>query len=221
MKSLGWDPHLNRLVGSFFDPTFTGLIFLLFFLSLLLSPKLLFTDYLLLVTCYLSLALTYSRSSYLSLLVCSFYLSRHRHNWKIFIFFLALVATTWVVLPTRPGEGNNLYRTSSIRAKIENYRQGLSLFVTSPIIGCGYNTLGFLRQNPSNTSHHLFGFDSSLLTIAVTTGSIGLILFLLGIRNLFLFLTFPRRLLLIAVLAHSLFANSFLYPWTLFLLAFL
>lgn len=215
MKSLEWDPHLYRLVGSFFDPTFTGLIFLLFFIIAYLSKNLLFTDYCLLITIYLAIALTYSRSTLLALIAGFAYLSFRLKNSKFFYFSLLLVGLTWLLLPQNPGEGNNLYRTSTIRAKIVNYREGIRLFSKSPLIGFGYNTLGLIRPNPNPNSHHLYGFDSSLLTILVTTGLVGLIFFVLGLKQLFSSVPLCSQVLLIVILFHSLFANSLLYPWVL------
>ena len=61
-SSLNWDPHLYRLVSTFFDPTFTGLIYS-FFLIFLYFQKPSRARILLMAITYLGLALTYSRSS--------------------------------------------------------------------------------------------------------------------------------------------------------------
>jgi len=210
-----WDPHLYRLGGAFFDPTFIGLIFLLFLLKIYFHHP---SNYLLLFLPYIALALTYSRSSLLALFITFSYISLKTKKLFLFISTLLIVSLTIIILPRMPGEGTKLERTSSIRAKIENYQQGIKLFTSSPIIGLGYNNLPHIR--PQKNSHSNSGFDGSLLTIAITTGIIGLFLFSkIFITNLS-FASLYWQCLLLSVFIHSLFANSLLYPWILFFLAF-
>lgn len=213
-SSFNWDPHLYRLVGTFFDPTFTGLIFLLFLLKIYFYYS---SNKLLIFLPYLGLALTYSRSSLLAFFFVFTFISIIKKNIKIFLTTTLLIFLTIILLPRMPGEGTKLERSSSIKAKIENYKEGLKLFTTSPIIGVGYNNLPSIRADKN--SHANSGFDGSLLTIAITTGLIGLFLFSsifissLGSSSLY------WQSLLLAVFVHSLFANSLLYPWILLYLA--
>jgi len=209
-----WDPHLYRLLGTFFDPTFTGLIFLLFLLKLYFHPS---PNYLLLFLSYLGLALTYSRSTLLAFLVVFTFIAIKKQNLKIFFATLFLVLLTIILLPRMPGEGTKLERTSSIRAKIENYKSGIKLFATSPLIGVGYNNLPTIR--PQKESHANSGFDSSLLTIAITTGIIGLFFFSKIFISSYSGASLYWQSLLLVCFVHSLFANSLLYPWILFFLA--
>jgi len=176
---------------------------------------------LLAIPTYLALALTYSRSTYLSLIVAAFYISHKLNKPKIFFIGLLLVAITVIMLPRPPGEGTKLERTSSIIAKIENYREGFRLFLSSPIIGHGYNNLGYSRNIKNPLSHSNFGFDSSLLTILTSTGIIGFTLFCLGLFTLFRQSSLVGKTTLIAIITHSLFANSLLYPWILVFLLFI
>jgi hypothetical protein len=115
-----------------------------------------------------------------------------------------------------PGEGTKLERSSSIMAKIENYKEGINVFTKSPLLGVGYDNLFYIRTSSNINSHSLSGFDSSLLTILTTTGIFGFIFFILGINKKFNQSNLTQQSLLIAVLFHSLFANSLLYPWILF-----
>lgn len=213
-SAFNWDPHLYRLVGTFFDPTFTGLIFLLFLLKIYFRYS---SNYLLIFLPYLGLALTYSRSSLLAFFIVFTFISIIKKNIKIFLTTSLLIFLTILLLPRMPGEGTKLERSSSIKAKIENYKQGIKLFSTSPIIGVGYNNLPIIRENKN--SHANSGFDGSLLTITITTGLIGLFLF----SKIFISSLDSSSLywqsLLLAVFVHSLFANSLLYPWILFYLA--
>lgn len=213
--SLNWDPHLNRLVSSFLDPTFTGLLYLLFLIFLFLNYRLQITDYKLLIP-YLALALTYSRSSLLAFIASFAYISIKKKQAKIFIGAIVITAITVFLLPRPPGEGTKLERTNSFYAKIENYRQGINLFLKSPLIGHGYNHLSYI-QNIDSNSHAASGLDSSLLTILVTHGIIGFSLFIGGLMIIFRNSNILSQSLFIAILTHSFFSNSLLYPWVLFL----
>ena len=209
------DPHLYRLVGTFFDPTFTGLIFLFFLIRLYFSTyhsRLLF-----IALTYIGLALTYSRTSLLCFLAAFTFIAVRKKTKKIFVIALSCVLLTIIILPRAPGEGTKLERTSSIFAKIKNYQEGISLFTISPITGVGYNNLPYLRPNP--TSHANSGFDGSLLTIAITTGIFGLIFLCLGLRFEFIHGSLLYQTLLLILLLHSLFSNSLFYPWITLLLA--
>lgn len=216
-NSLNWDPHLHRLVGSFFDPTFTAFIYLVFLIYLFLNPKFLLRIPLMVIT-YIALALTYSRSTYLSFLIAFLFISIRKKNVKIFLFSFLLFLATIFSLPRQPGEGTKLERTSSILAKIENYKEGFKVFSNSPLIGHGYNNLFYARTINNTNSHANNGFDSSLITILTTTGIIGLILFLFGLKTNFVKSNLTRQTIFVALLIHSLFANSLLYPWILLLL---
>lgn len=208
-----WDPHLYRLLSTFFDPTFTGLIFLFFLLKTYFSQKNILT----LIPIYLGLALTYSRSSLLAFILVFSFIALKKRQIKIFISAFIIFLLTIFLLPRMPGEGTKLERTSSIKAKIENYKSGIKFFINSPIIGVGYNNLPTIRENKN--SHANSGFDSSLLTIGITTGIFGLFFFLKIFLDNFSSASLYWQSLLLAVFIHSLFANSLLYPWVLFFLA--
>lgn len=214
---LNWDPHLFRLVGTFFDPTFTGLIFLLFLIKIFLGKKNNLQKILLLIS-YLGLALTYSRSSIIAFFIAFSFIAFKLKKPKIFFVSLIIFLLTIVSLPRQAGEGTKLERTSSIKAKIENYQQGFNVFLKSPIIGHGYNNLAFVRNISNKKSHANFGFDSSLLTILATTGIIGFILFIFGLKTEFIKSDLTKQTMWVSILFHSLFANSLLYPWILLFL---
>ena len=222
-NSLNWDPHLYRLVSSFFDPTFTALIYLLFFIYLFLNfsqyPR--FISSFLLVISYFALALTYSRSTYLALIAAAIYFAVKSSQKYLAVLSLILVTFTILVLPRQPGEGTKLERTSSVYAKVHNYQEALAVFASSPIIGHGYNNLPYIRQIDNYQSHSNNGFDSSLLTILCTTGIIGLVLFILGGKQYFQNSSLTIQVMIVAIIIHSLFANSLLYPWTIIFLFFI
>ena len=213
-RSFGWDPHLNRLTSTFLDPTFTGLIFLLLLIYYFFTnPKISILSLI-----YLVISLTYSRSTLLSLLISSLYLSLKKYkNLGIFLKTLILITLTLLILPNSRGEGTNLKRTSTVLAKIENYKQALTLIKQKPLIGQGYNNLISIRKSINlYPDHSLSGFDSSLLTITSTSGIIGLILFLSALFKYYPNITIANKTALISIIVHSLFANSLLYSWIIF-----
>ena len=167
------------------------------------------------------MALTYSRSSYISFFVAFTFIAYQKKNLKIFILSSFLIFSTIFLLPRFEGEGTKLERTSSVSAKIENYKEGFNLFLKSPIIGHGYNNLSYLRQINNSDSHANSGFDGSLMTILTTVGLVGLILFILGLKTVFIQGNLIIKTILISVLVHSLFANSLLYPWILLFFIFI
>ncbi|MCX6726224.1 MAG: O-antigen ligase family protein [Candidatus Shapirobacteria bacterium] len=211
-KSLEWDPHFYRLISTFFDPTFTGLIYLLFLLYLYFNKsKLIFPV-------YIAMALTYSRSTFLAFAVAFAFIAYVKKNIKIFLIALILMISTILLLPRFDGEGTKLERDSSIIAKIHNYQQGITLFTQSPFIGTGYNFLPIIRSDLKQNSHAIGGFDGSLLTILITNGILGFPAFILGLFLLFKQGNLFRKASLIVIFVHSLFANSLLYPWVLLFL---
>lgn len=213
-SALNWDPHLFRLVSTFFDPTFTGLIYLLFIIFLFFQSL----PFYYFIIPYLALSLTYSRSSLLSFLIAFFIIAKQYQKPRIFFICLLIFLSTIFILPRLEGEGTKLERTSSILAKIENYKEGISIFSKNPVFGVGYNNLKYARNLSNNPSHSTYGFDGSLLTILTTTGLIGFILFVLGLREYFQKTDSLHRILLITIMFHSLFSNSLLYPFVIFCL---
>ena len=214
-KSLNWDPHLNRLVSTFFDPTFTGIIYLIFLIIVFLKKPFPFRVPILIIT-YFAITLTYSRSTFLAFFLAFLFISVKKRKPSIFWMTTIILVTTLICLPHPPGEGTNLKRSSSIKAKVENYKEGFATFLRSPIIGHGYNFLSQVRfPIPKESSHSSSGFDSSLVTILTTTGFIGLIPFIWGLKKLFTNGKLTLKTILVSVLIHSLFANSLLYPWVI------
>ncbi len=216
LSSLNWDPHLNRLVSTYLDPAYTGLILTFFLLTIFFNQPLIIksslTKFNLLLATYLSLAFTYSRASFLALLSTGIFHFFKTKNYLPFQYLSILIVITTIILPRPPGEGTRLERTASILAKIENYKIGINLWSKSPIFGHGYNLLSTVRLDQPPTSHSANGFDSSLVTILTTTGIVGLLLYLSALRNIFLSSSPAMQYLLCALFIHSFFTNSLLYP---------
>ena len=227
-----WDEHLLRMVGGFLDPTFTG-IFLVFgvvlstlrFLKEKKKDMLLFTLFLL-----VSLAFTYSRASYLALGVSLVAISLFQKKFKEIVLLGAIFILIIFLLPKGVGEGVKLGRVSSIYAKTQNYQESLKLAKISPIFGIGYNNVclakGTYLGQTDEGSHSCSGLDASLLFLLVTSGVTGVFSF----ANLISILAknlkkdiYGKAFVLcgVALLVHSLFANSLFYSWVMGFMAIL
>lgn len=200
LASLNWDDHYYRLISTVFDPNFLGLIFVL---GLILFNLQILPSLILLI----ALLLTYSRSSYLSLVAVIFFLvvfkKKFKYLWLILIFALL------PVLPRPGGEGVKLERWFSVEQRLANYRESLQLIKVSPVFGLGFNTLRYYRNDL--ISHAAAGLDSSLLFVLATTGFIGLLTYLNWLKSLWQ-TSLLVKLSLVAILVHSLFQNSLFYP---------
>ncbi|MFA6533371.1 MAG: O-antigen ligase family protein, partial [Patescibacteria group bacterium] len=203
----GWDPHLYRTFGLFFDTSIAAAIFGIFFLTI--NQPVIKIIYLILI------ALSFSRSSYLGISLSLIYSFINQKQFKkiilFFVFFTALV----FFIPKPSGEGVNLKRLYSITSRAEEYRLGFNLWKNKPLIGYGYNRIRYIKNNSS--IHSGAAFSSSFLTILVSSGILGLLSFIYVLWSL-------RKtnkvapVLLIFLSIVSLFDNILLHPFILFLL---
>ena len=222
----GWDDHLYRLVGSFLDPTFTGIILVFGFLvgvALFLKERKLVT--LVLLSIILSaIAYTYSRASYIALAVGVIYFGILVKKVRLALLILLLFSALLVFLPRPGSEGVVLERTKSIVARFESYKEGIEIFKKSPVFGIGLNNICLAKTKFLGTenkdSHSCSGLDSSLLFILVTTGIIGILVFLDLAMQLYRTIDkniygYTFKAVLVSLLIHSFFSNSIFYPWVL------
>jgi len=228
LKFAEWDDHWGRLVGTFLDPTFTGIILTSgFFLSM---TKFIYSNkkvYLFLSILFsLTVLYTYSRASYLSFLlglVLIPLIIRRKQTIKYSLLILLAFIAFMPFLPRTQGEGVRLERTKSILLRIENYKENIMLIKKYPLFGVGYNNICWARIeefSDSIDSHSCYGSDSSILFVFVTTGVVGFILF----SRIVVYAFYSKykseyenfyKIFLILVLVHSLFSNSFFYSWVL------
>jgi O-antigen ligase len=222
----GWDIHLYRLVGTFFDPTFLGII-IVFGLLIALNEYTILKDkkYLLIVIFLLiSLAFTYSRGSFLAFLtgIMAIVLV-NRTGLKILVFGAVLILIAFI-LPTSKNKSVELFRRVSTINRIENYKQTINIYKKSPVFGIGYDNMCIAYRKyigfQKFSSHACSGSDSSLLFILATTGTSGLMVLIYSLfksgeslKN-----SKYKKLLIVlfaALITHSLFSNSLVYPWVL------
>lgn len=205
LKGVGFDDHYYRLTSFIFDPNFAGLIIsIIFFYSL--SQGRVAVAYLQGVFLLTALALTFSRSSYLTLTTGLLTLVALTRRWR-YVFTLILLSLIVFLVPKPFGEGVNLFRVFSIFSRLDSFQKGHDLFFTQPIFGVGFNTL---KQMSGGIPQLSSGIDNSFIFILATTGILGFASFIF-----LLYLSFTNvkdligRLCLFLILFHSLFNNSF------------
>ncbi|MDP3769284.1 MAG: O-antigen ligase family protein, partial [Dehalococcoidia bacterium] len=195
-----------------------------------------------------ALVLTLSRSSFLAFVVGGVVILAARGLSRRLLRLAAVV--TVLSLPFIPAllgfarAYNRLGFDASALSRITAWVRGLAVFADNPVLGVGFNTYGFVERaygwGLGGTAR--FGLDGGLLFIAVMTGLVGLALYL-GMVGLV-----ARRCRRIwsdaersaehrglaigvaaataAILVHSLFVNSLLFPfimealWVLWALTF-
>lgn len=203
----GWDPHLYRTFGVFFDTSISAAIFGIFFLTI--NQPVIKIIYLILT------ALSFSRSTYLGLSLSLIYLFINQRQFnKIFLFFIFFTALVFFI-PKPSGEGVNLRRLYSITSRVEDYRVGFNFWKNKPLIGYGYNRIRYIKNNSS--VHSGSSFSSSFLTVLVSSGILGLLSFIYVLWSL-KGSNKIAPILLIFLSIVSLFDNVLLHPFILFLL---
>lgn len=220
MGMSGWDGHLYRLVGSFFDPGYTGMILVLGFIVTYFQytknkKKIYLLNLHILLT---SLLLTYSRASYLAYVVSIMGLMVLSFR-KNLVVFLLLFLIAIPLLPRPAGVGVKLERTDTIVYRENNYIETLNIWKENPIFGVGYNNLCAYRTKNNMLSsvgaNSCSGADSSLLFVLATTGFVGFIVLFQTAWN-FLKTNLSNTVLVVslfAVVVHSMFSNTLFYPW--------
>lgn len=224
--NFGWDDHLNRLTGLYFDPAYIGFMAIIaFFLSFYICAKknsLIFLIFIFSQLFFLAvLFLTYSRASYLALFVGLFYFFSKFHSKRLIRYlFVAksisiLIFLVFSILRFE-GEGVRLARMTSINQRFDNYLQTLLIIKDYPLFGVGFNNICKIRISYFGgdiNSHSCNGADASILFVWATTGIIGVLVFIHLLYSLF----FSHRseilmkTLLICLFVHSLFSNSMFY----------
>ena len=207
---LGWDPHYYRLFSTLLDPNYTGILLvftLLLGMALWKQKKFRWIIASGEGIAFISLLLTYSRSSYLALIGALVVIAALKKQWRILIGAAAFVGIIFV-LPKTPGSTLSLFRTESSFARIGNWKHGVALIRNVPLFGYGFNTLRYVSD---------FGLDSSILFVGATTGLVGLLAY--GYLIFDMIRIGKKHVWYIACLValgiHSLFVNSAFYPWVM------
>lgn len=220
LSYLGWDPHYKRIFSSFLDPNYLGLIYVFIFIILIHIKVKKIARWIACALVILSLAFTYSRSSYLAFIsAISFYGFKSKNSSKYFSLAFVFLILAIVYLPRPGGEGVRLERLFSVTERINNWKNALTISFNNPILGVGFNTLRYAQKKydflPHDwlTSHSAAGVDNSFLFVLATTGIVGLIAFVLLLLKLYQASTVFGKAILLSSTIHSLFLNSLFYPW--------
>lgn len=220
---IGWDMHLFRLAGTFFDPTFLGLIIVFGLItSMYRYIEVKKTSYIpLILFLLISLAFTYARACYLAFVAGVLVLAIIKKKIKWVFVTIVGLAFIALLLPTSGNLSNKLTRTFSISARFQNYSEALTIFKKYPVFGVGYNNFCVAKNlyigEEEFSSHACSGADSSLLLILATTGIVGLLVFAGTFIKIAPLISKNRYGVIFiscvaAVFIHSLFSNSLFYP---------
>jgi len=189
----GWDPHLFRMFGVFFDTSVSGAIYGIIFLFLFLKDDFIKNKYVrffLIFIFFIFVFLTYARSLYLVFIITLFLIFLKAKQYKQLIFLPLVVLIVIILLPKTFGEGINLSRTFSIESRSNDYQSAIKIWEKKPLIGYGYNRIRYVKKelnllgNDYQETHAGASFHSSFLIILVTSGLIGLIIFVASIIQL-------------------------------------
>jgi O-antigen ligase len=212
---LGWDPHLSRVFGSFFDSSVTGTILTLIFFWILVFIKdpikknasLILKLFLMLVV-FILILLTYSRITYIEFILGIIWFCYAKIGLIKTAGLIGVFAALLILLPRPFGESVKLERIFTIQSRIEDYQQGIQLFLHNPIIGYGFDRLKYVRG--IDVASHAGNYSSSFLTILVSSGILGFAGFIYFLSRLYMSIPKEMRVFLIIILAGSLFDNLFL-----------
>ncbi|MBP7768651.1 O-antigen ligase family protein [Candidatus Woesebacteria bacterium] len=236
--SYGWDQHYYRMIGTLFDPAFTGILSILTWL-VLFSLKKKLPQWLLWTTStglLLAVLLTYSRASYLSaavlaLLIIGYKIARESiisRNRLLIIVVLVSSVLGFLIAPKPGGEGVNLLRTETIYARLNTARAALkAMSGTEWLVGNGLFSESIFSSSDTQTTTatHARMPDNIFITLLTQTGIIGLLLACgIAIRAISSLMRTDAELAFawIVVLVHSQFNNSLLQPFVLlYLLLFM
>ncbi len=224
MADFGWDPHVGRLLSTFYDPNFVA-IFL--GLGLIINTTFLCYGqiryrrwhYLIGLILLVAMYLTFSRSGILSTALVMILLGFRRH-WKAGLLITAIFALI-MLLPGRLGSRfSSLVTSTKIESgqgglivtsgdndtgsqRLLSWKRAFEVIKSEPLTGVGYNNFGpataklGLRKEAEESIGSAQASDSSLLDIWATSGIIGLGLFIwFAFRLLKKSLLVPSRLLL-------------------------
>ena len=227
LSVLGWDDHYARMIGTYFDPGFTGIILVLTLILGLSHTLLQNKRFQALATAIFSwgVVLTFSRASYVSLVVALICIGVYKYKkilstQKVVLVTSVLIITLVILAPKPMGEGVDLLRTASITARTSSITQQLSTTTNgSFFIGNGL----FFTQNSSQITtiipSHSRIPDNLFVTVFLAGGIFALLSFIWIVLKYVRILSASNYYLLavvLAVLFHSQFNNSVLQPFVLF-----
>ena len=224
----GWDDHYYRLIGTLFDPGFTGMLAiltLLIFWGLPHTSKIVKTAVsLFLLTCII---LTYSRASYLALIVgiiCMVMQYKKVAIKQLLVGGVICLLLFWFA-PKPGGEGVEITRLTSITARLQTIQHSItSLTPTTALMGTGLFSRFSQENNPQMPTTTAYFPDNIIILILVQTGLPGLVLWSLCALQYIKKLWKKRPLHFsagAALFMHAQFNNTLLQPFVLLYVLFI
>jgi O-antigen ligase len=228
----GYDPHINRLAGTFLDPNFLGAWFCFGYALVVINflktknIRQLFWLILLLV----AILLTFSRSAWVMLAIINLFVIWFLPKKVIVIIGLMLVLAVGFVPRVQQRLLGAFQVDISASERFDSWGKGLYLFKNNPLVGIGFNNIrsvsiesGLLKPFTPDGGNSGGGVDSSWLLVIATTGisglvSLGYFYFSLVIHFLKVFYLTHRQEYLVIVglmigfFVNAQFINSFFYP---------
>ncbi len=203
MQDKGWDPHVGRLLSTWFDPNFVG-GFLAFMLPISLSLALYayrnkkwawaVLGGVLSLLGLMALYWTYSRSGYLALIVGLglFTFFKSRRLLVLFVIFLVLgfsfstrvqqrTVDAWESAKSLVGVEAQKPLDPTSQFRVDSWQFAGQIIKDYPLLGAGYGRYAhefYERGRGPMADHSSGGSDSSLLTIWAQTGIFGLLSYL-------------------------------------------
>lgn len=169
MHNIGWDPHIGRLLSTWFDPNFLGgyFVFIIFLIAgelsvvvkekgfsckIFHSTKVLFLSMLMLILIF-ALVLTYSRSSYLAFLVAGLVFALLFDKRLLVIGLISMSLLLSISPRMQERTINAVYSVEALftetertldptsRLRLKSWKIAGVFFEEKPFMGIGFNTL--------------------------------------------------------------------------------
>lgn len=222
----GWDPHLYRVFGTFFEPYLAGgilglCLFFVYF-KMFLKKNQIYIRYFILGILFLLIMLTFSRTVYVAIIVSLVALFLKQKKYAFIWLTVAAFIIIALFIPKPVGVGVQLLRTFSIDTRINNAVEGVQLWLKNPILGVGYNRIRYEKAELGLTSkydvsHAAPSYHSSFVTMLVSGGALGLlwffgVLLMLGRMSNAAF----SYILFLSILSGG--DNALLHPFILYML---
>lgn len=229
----GWDPHYYRVLSTFFDPNYAGLLLSFGLLAglykLYQKPTLSLVAFLTVVAA--AFVLTFSRSSYFAF-ICGLTVFSVWKDKRLLILFGLLGLIVFLTVPrvqSRVIGAFTIDETAQLR--LDNYQQTFKIIHDHWLLGVGFNTYrsaqseyGIFRDErgvSSEGGHAGGGADNSFLFTWATMGIIGLVtlLIMLGVFTWYALVHHASTAVtlgfLVAMVVHTQFVNSLYFVWLL------
>ena len=187
--ALGWDPHVNRLASTFFDPNFLGgylgLCICIFLGQYFYGYK--WKNYqwfLYFVIPTIALCLTFSRSAWALFAVVIFLYGILRARYLLLLGVFVAFTAYYAVPRVQTRLAGTTDPSDSASFRIISWNSSLEIFNDNPLLGIGFNSYKYSQISHGFLPKHGFipnsasGADSSFLFVLATTGLVGFLIFL-------------------------------------------